>query len=202
MKRADGAGLTREIIVNEALALLDEAGLADVSLRKVAARLGVKAPSLYWHIRDRDDLQAWMTETVFRTVYETVGDQPDWRSWLLALGEKMWETHCKVRDSAQLLISGVPPERIAAMSADICEILRRYGIGREMALRMHTSVQALIVGWSGFAHGPNRAFTHEKMDVEASVRQSLHALIDGWAQHLPPPAIADNQDGSKFVTTE
>src|SRR6266540_7463410 len=44
-----GMALDKDRIVAEAVALLDEGGLDGVTLRKLAQRLGVQAPTLYWH---------------------------------------------------------------------------------------------------------------------------------------------------------
>jgi len=49
-------GLSRERVCREALALVDEEGLAALSMRRLGARLGVEAMSLYRHVRDKDDL--------------------------------------------------------------------------------------------------------------------------------------------------
>src|SRR4051812_32385650 len=48
--------LTRERVCAEALALVDEEGLEALSMRRLGARLGVEAMSLYRHVRDKADL--------------------------------------------------------------------------------------------------------------------------------------------------
>ncbi|HEX3752721.1 MAG TPA: TetR family transcriptional regulator, partial [Streptosporangiaceae bacterium] len=48
--------VTRERIVAAALELLDEAGLDGLALRRLAERLGIRAPTLYWHVRDKREL--------------------------------------------------------------------------------------------------------------------------------------------------
>ncbi|GAA2743674.1 MULTISPECIES: TetR/AcrR family transcriptional regulator C-terminal domain-containing protein [Kitasatospora] len=56
---ADGAaspGLTREALAQAALRVLERDGLAGLSMRKVAAEVGVKAASLYWHVRNKEEL--------------------------------------------------------------------------------------------------------------------------------------------------
>jgi len=50
-------GLTREIIVAEAVAYIEENGQPVVSLHEVARRLGIKTPSLYNHIKNTKELQ-------------------------------------------------------------------------------------------------------------------------------------------------
>lgn len=50
-------GLTREVIVSEAVACMEHTGQPTVSLHELARRLGVKTPSLYNHIQNTRQLQ-------------------------------------------------------------------------------------------------------------------------------------------------
>jgi AcrR family transcriptional regulator len=49
-------GLTRARIVDTALELMDEHGVDWLTMRRLAEHLGVTAPTLYWHIRNRSEL--------------------------------------------------------------------------------------------------------------------------------------------------
>ncbi|GAB2756823.1 TetR/AcrR family transcriptional regulator [Amycolatopsis magusensis] len=59
------APLSRDRVVGAAMALADEKGEAGVTMRAVAARLGVEAMSLYNHVAGRDDLLDGMVDAVF-----------------------------------------------------------------------------------------------------------------------------------------
>ena len=48
--------LQREEILEAALALLNEVGLDQFSTRRLAERLGVQQPALYWHFRNKSAL--------------------------------------------------------------------------------------------------------------------------------------------------
>jgi len=48
--------LSREVLVREALALLDSEGLDALTMRNLADRLGVVPNALYRHVKDKDDL--------------------------------------------------------------------------------------------------------------------------------------------------
>jgi len=48
--------LTRQDIARSGLKLLNEAGLNGLTLRLIAADLGVKAPALYWHMKNKQEL--------------------------------------------------------------------------------------------------------------------------------------------------
>src|SRR3954453_5757335 len=57
--KGDGeARLDRAEIVRVSLEMLDADGVDQFSTRKLAARLGIKSPSLYWHVKGKEQLFA------------------------------------------------------------------------------------------------------------------------------------------------
>jgi AcrR family transcriptional regulator len=75
------AGLTREAIVRAALDLLDETGLDRLTMRALAARLGVAAPALYWHFASKQALLDEMATTVWRRVGQVMAGLPGDLPW-------------------------------------------------------------------------------------------------------------------------
>ncbi len=63
--------LTRELVVAQAHAMVIEGGLDAVSLRGVAARLGVTAPALYAYVDDKVDLLRGVAELEFDRLVST-----------------------------------------------------------------------------------------------------------------------------------
>src|SRR5215467_10891753 len=67
-KNEDARGRRRSLsqaeIVRAALALLDEAGMDDLTMRRLADKLGVKAASLYRHVRDKDELLVLLADEI------------------------------------------------------------------------------------------------------------------------------------------
>lgn len=57
-------GLTREAIAQAALRVLEREGIDGLSMRKVGAELGVKAASLYWHVRNKEQLLDLLTDAL------------------------------------------------------------------------------------------------------------------------------------------
>ncbi len=79
--RSERPALTRERIVAEAVALADESGLAALSMRALAGRLGVEAMSLYHHVPHKDALLDAMVDAVFAEFHSPVPGRP-WREEL------------------------------------------------------------------------------------------------------------------------
>jgi TetR/AcrR family transcriptional regulator, tetracycline repressor protein len=76
-----GRGLSRSILVTAALAVLDEFGFDGLTVRAVAARLHVKAPALYWHVRNKQDLLDEMATEIWRRVGAELDALPDGLTW-------------------------------------------------------------------------------------------------------------------------
>ena len=72
------APLTRERIVEAAIALADEGGIEALSMRKLARDLGVEAMSLYNHVSNKGDLVDAMVDLVVREI--ELPSDPDWEA--------------------------------------------------------------------------------------------------------------------------
>ena len=77
------SSLSRERVIAQAVALADEKGLAALSMRALAGRLGVEAMSLYHHVAGKEALLDPMLDVVFAEMHlPVIGG--DWRAELRA----------------------------------------------------------------------------------------------------------------------
>ncbi|MFJ4632850.1 TetR/AcrR family transcriptional regulator C-terminal domain-containing protein [Streptomyces sp. NPDC088847] len=102
--------VNREIVVSEALDLLDEVGLDAVSTRRLAKRLGVEQPSLYWHFRTKKDLLTAMAEAAMapHAAIPLPTPDDDWREWFLDNTRSFRRTLLMRRDGARLHAGTTP----------------------------------------------------------------------------------------------
>ncbi len=77
-RRASRPPLNRDRILAAAVGIADERGVAAVTMREVAARLGVEAMSLYNHVANKDDILDGMVDLVVGEV-DLPTDARDWR---------------------------------------------------------------------------------------------------------------------------
>lgn len=73
--------LSRERIIDAAISIADRDGLESLSMRRLAADLGVDPMSLYHHVGDKDGLLAAMTDAVISRIPQP-GPDPDWATAL------------------------------------------------------------------------------------------------------------------------
>jgi AcrR family transcriptional regulator len=71
--------LSRARIHRTALRIVDADGLAGLSMRKLAAELGVRAPSLYGHVASKDDLLHAVANDLMEAVDISGFGTGDWR---------------------------------------------------------------------------------------------------------------------------
>ncbi|WP_326835312.1 TetR/AcrR family transcriptional regulator C-terminal domain-containing protein [Amycolatopsis rhabdoformis] len=72
------ARINREQLVDAVLSLVDAEGLEAVSMRRLAAILDVKSPSLYNHVRTKEELLDLAADSVVATVDATSFDTEHW----------------------------------------------------------------------------------------------------------------------------
>jgi AcrR family transcriptional regulator len=83
-----GRGLTRDAIVAAAVAIADRDGLPAVSIRRVAAQLGIRPMSIYTHIASKDDLVDLMLDEVIGEVLIPEPLPEDWREALRQIAHR------------------------------------------------------------------------------------------------------------------
>lgn len=152
-------------------------GIAAVSLRNVAAEVGVRAPSLYWHVPNRQALFGYMSKSIFRQCFDGVPATGDWREWLRALGIRVWQAQGTTRDVHQLMMqSYMEPAVLQGFTSEIIAKLTVGGLPRTLAYEAQKSVLALATGWTMMPNDPAFIST----PPEPSFLHCLEAVIAGW----------------------
>jgi AcrR family transcriptional regulator len=81
--RRERPALNRDLIVSEAVRLLDSEGIDALSMRRLATRLGAGATSLYSYIDSKDDLIELVVDEIYRQIQ--VPDATSAVSWRAAI---------------------------------------------------------------------------------------------------------------------
>lgn len=141
-------GLDRDVVLEAALGLLDLEGLDGLTTRRLAERLGVRSPSLYWHFKNKEELLQLLAEHIAGEVPIPDPALP-WRARLAALMEGFRRALGRHRDAALIFVRSVPraPNLLAVAEAAVAALLEG-GLGDGEAMR----AVGILVGYvTGFA---------------------------------------------------
>ena len=95
---------TRADVVDTALRLLDQYGLADLSMRRLAAELDVQPSALYWHVPNKQTLLALVSDQILDRA-APVEDSLDWKAAALAEATSIKDALLAYRDGAEVVSS-------------------------------------------------------------------------------------------------
>jgi TetR/AcrR family tetracycline transcriptional repressor len=97
--------LTSEAIARAALRVLNDVGLDGLTMRVLAKELGVQAPTLYWHVKNKQELLDAMADLLAVEAAEGL-EAPrrdeTWTQWLVALAVRNRRTLLRYRDGARV----------------------------------------------------------------------------------------------------
>ncbi|MBU4214414.1 MAG: TetR/AcrR family transcriptional regulator C-terminal domain-containing protein, partial [Actinobacteria bacterium] len=96
--------VTQEALVQAALVVLERDGLDALSMRRVAAELGLQAASLYWHVQHKEELLELMADAALAGL-DLSGLDGDWRAQARDLARR-YRTLLKSRRDLPRLLAG------------------------------------------------------------------------------------------------
>ncbi len=79
---------SQQRIIDTALGLLKEDGLSELTLRKLAQKLHMQAPALYWHFKSKEVLIDYMAEAILHKEFNDLQPRKDpepWQDWFIAV---------------------------------------------------------------------------------------------------------------------
>ena len=137
--------LSKDAVIDRALKLADTDGLEGLTIRRLAADLGVTPMALYWHFRSKEDLLDGLAEQVWSEIDVNVDPSATWSAQLRGLLESLVSV-LRAHPSAPLLLIEHEAKNQAALQATetTLEILRGAGFDAR-----HASEIARSALWTG-----------------------------------------------------
>ncbi len=174
--------LTRDAIVDAALALLDREGLAGLSMRRLAQELGTGAASLYWHVRDKEELLSLLLDRIVGEARVPDPDAANWREQVKEVGREARRLLSSHRDAAQLSMGRIPagPNSLPVLERNLA-VLTAAGLPARVIAHA-LDMFALYVG--GFAFEESVA-APPTGDTAATMEEAVEGLRR-YYRSLPP----------------
>lgn len=158
MGRPGSAGarrpLTRQRILRAAVRLVDEGGVEALSMRTLAARLGVGTMSLYNHISGKEALLDGIVGTVLSEIEVEPFDREDWASTVRAILRAFREVARRHPNVVPLIAMRPPatPEALRPVERGF-DALRRAGLDEATTAHVYRLVAAWVIGFVSLESG-------------------------------------------------
>ena len=186
--------LHRHDVVAKATQLLDDYGIADLTMRRLARELSVSPGALYWHFADKQELLGAVADRILVPASAAVEDA-SWSRRVVGLGTALRDALLSSTDGAELVSASFAAgksERMIEILAELTDAATEGGIDAshadlaartvlyyvlgftadEQSRLQWDAAGALVDGQSVLTANPNARFAF-----------GLKLLVDGIAAH-------------------
>jgi AcrR family transcriptional regulator len=120
-----------------------------MSVRSLAASLGVAPMSLYRHVRDKDDLLGEVTDRLLAGAWRPAAAEDDWQAWVIEAASRLRDLLVSQPAALHVYLShpvasAAAVERMNAMMS----VLRRTGLSEEAARSAYGALHTYTIGFA------------------------------------------------------
>ncbi len=160
--------LSKEMIVDAAMAIVDESGISTMTTRAIAKRLGVGQASLYNHITSREELLDLLNARILAGVDLTPLDHPDWAEAVYG-GTLAFLAALQQHPNMMRILATRPARTDPSLAyyERMHERLRGAGLSAQDSARFLFAIDDYCIG----------AALNTEVDVEVNERQGTFPLV-------------------------
>jgi AcrR family transcriptional regulator len=148
-KRAAWGTVSRESIVDAAMRVVAAGGFDQLSIRGLAADLGVAPMTIYRHVADKDDLLDEVVDRLLARSWRPRRARDDWRAWITQAADRL--RRLLVTQPAALHVylrrPVVSPAAVTRMNA-MMEVLRAGMDDEGRARRAYAAIHVYTLGFA------------------------------------------------------
>jgi TetR/AcrR family tetracycline transcriptional repressor len=145
------AKLNRDVIARAGLDLLDRSGIDGVTLRALAAELGVQAPTLYWHVKSKHDIFSAMAVAISQdaaALMATTDAGAPWQERLTSWAQALRQSIGSHRDGGRVFAGTFAPDPVTFYVTEAAlHAWQEAGLSLAEAVRRTVLMRHFIVGF-------------------------------------------------------
>jgi AcrR family transcriptional regulator len=176
---ADEEAISPGKIMSEALALLDAKGLEGLTMRALAARVGINPMTIYHHFVDRDGLIQALADSVYSNVHAPEDGDPRTRAAGLITAYRSKVLKHPALTLAIFSRPAVFPSHARRITSDLTKLLEASGLAPDRSvLWVHILVDYTHGAALAVALGGEHKQSHSSAaDVDESFEVGLNELL-------------------------
>ncbi|WP_433330743.1 TetR/AcrR family transcriptional regulator [Spirillospora sp. CA-294931] len=166
--------LSRERLLAAAVTVADNEGIAALTMRKIADRLGVESMSLYHHVADKSEILDGMVDAVFAEI-ELPARGTDWRTAMRQRAVSARAALVRHPWAVGLMDSRADPGPATLRHHDaVIGCLRQAGFSVAMAAHAFSVLDSYIYG-----------FALQEVSLPFATSEELEAVAENIQQQMP-----------------
>ena len=148
MARPSKPLISRTAAVDASIEIIDSEGLGAFSLPRLAAHLGVRAPSLYHHFADKNEILTAVARHIAgkSVIKPRRSPGPDWPEYFVSLALNFRQSVLRHRNAAAILIEHLPRETLIGSFEDAARFLTDSGVPVHLHVQILDGMETLCVG--------------------------------------------------------
>jgi AcrR family transcriptional regulator len=177
------------LVAKQSLKIIDDEGLDALSLERLAQELGVRAPSLYHHFRDKNAILAEVARLIVleTKVPKHPEDPDDWKEWCVALTANFRRAILRHHNAAPVLLQFLPRDLLTDSYENTVRYLVRAGVPAEDCILVLDGLDRLTLGGA---------------IAEAMRQPRKTSEVDWYANPREHPQLVQVLDANPFRTEE
>lgn len=143
----DKPTLSRDAVVDAALAIAHRHGLAKVTIRKLAQTLDVSPMAIYWHVENKDELFDAMGDRVCRDLVVAVDAQQPWHEQLRTVYTDLLRVLVRYPGAAAIVVPRILYSDNGREMTEMClRLLRSAGFDISEATQLARHGTRVVIG--------------------------------------------------------
>ena len=170
-RRAAWGTISRDQVVDAAEQAVQDGRYEQMTIRSLAADLGVGPMSLYRHVRDKDDLLVEVTDRLLADSWKPRTRRSNWEAWIAEAAERLRKLLVSQPGALHVYLRRpvVSPAAIDRMDAMLA-VLRDAGFDEPLARRAYGAIHTYTIGFSALQASRHQSATDDE-DADAMVKE-------------------------------
>jgi AcrR family transcriptional regulator len=148
-RRAAWGTISRDQIVEAAVTAVRAGGYEQMTIRSLAAELGVAPMTLYRHVRDKDDLLDAVVDRLLARAWRPRADPADWQAWVAEAADRLRDFLVSQPAALHVYLRH-PVVSPAAMERyrEMLRVLRHSGADERGVLSAYATIHTHTIGFA------------------------------------------------------
>ena len=148
MARPSKPLISKAAAVEASIEIIDAEGIAAFSLPRLATHMGVRAPSLYHHFADKNDIMTAIARHIAgkSVIKPRRAPGPDWPEYFVSLALNFRQSVLRHRNAATVLIEHLPRETLVGSFESAAAFLGDSGVPAHLHIAILDGMETLCIG--------------------------------------------------------